>query len=100
VEGKKSLPVLLFLRGDRRRGAIVIRCFSAARARGSSAEEVEELLSALHGAGVLEEAEAQGRALIREASRVFSGIGEFLPGPSGDPEARKLLGKLGELLIG
>ncbi|MDR2746839.1 MAG: polyprenyl synthetase family protein [Treponema sp.] len=100
VEGKKSLPVLLFLRGDRSRGAIVTRCFSAARARGTSAEEVEELISALRGAGVLEEAEAQGRALIRKASQVFSGIGELFPGLGGDPEARKLLGELGTLLAG
>jgi octaprenyl-diphosphate synthase len=100
VEGKKSLPVLLFLRGDRSREALVTRCFSAARERGIAAAEVEELICALRGAGVLEEAEEQGRSLIREAARVFSGTGESFPGLRGDPAARKLLGKLGTLLIG
>jgi octaprenyl-diphosphate synthase len=81
VEGKKSLPVLLYLHGAdngsdngagglrageaAQRRALVSRCFTKARLGGTEAPEVEELISALNGAGVLEKARAQGSALIR-----------------------------------
>jgi hypothetical protein len=39
------------------------------------APEVEELIAELEGAGVLEEAGKQGRALIGEAREAFSGLG-------------------------
>jgi octaprenyl-diphosphate synthase len=79
VEGKMSLPVLLYLHrcsqdpaGD---AALVSRCFAAARGGGAGAPEVEELIAALEGAGVLEKARGQGLALISEARGAFSGLG-------------------------
>ncbi|MHB9291264.1 putative octaprenyl-diphosphate synthase [Hollandina sp. SP2] len=74
VEGKKSLPVLLYLYRHSDRQEWVTRCFSAARQGGSSAPEIEELISALTASGVLIEATARGRSLIREARAVFSHI--------------------------
>lgn len=99
VEGKKSLPVLLFL-GDgavppperEERAALIRRCFQAARKGGAAVPEVEECIAALDRAGVLEEAERRGRALIAEAGAVFAAL------PAADTGARNLLGGLAELL--
>jgi octaprenyl-diphosphate synthase len=76
VEGKKSLPALLYLHG-RKHGAaaLVSRCFAAARAGGVGAPEVEELIAELEGAGALEEARSRGLALIGEARGAFFGLG-------------------------
>jgi octaprenyl-diphosphate synthase len=75
VEGKKSLPVLLYLhgRGPRNAGELVSRCFQAAGASGIAAPEVEELIAGLDSSGALAEAENRGRALISEAREAFSG---------------------------
>ncbi|MDR0688783.1 MAG: polyprenyl synthetase family protein [Spirochaetaceae bacterium] len=97
VEGKKSLPVLLYLEGHEERGALVARCFAAARSQGEAAPEVEELIGALTRAGVLDEAETRGRALIKEAAGIFSGAFAGLPG---DQNARNLLAELADLLAG
>jgi octaprenyl-diphosphate synthase len=97
VEGKKSLPVLLYLRGHDDRREPVARCFSAARAQGCSAPEVETLIGELTRTGVLDEAEYQGRTLIKEAAALFSGAFTGLPG---DRDARKLLGDLTNYLAG
>ncbi|MDR1788653.1 MAG: polyprenyl synthetase family protein [Treponema sp.] len=67
AEGKKSLPVILFLQGARDRAAQVIRCFTAARAAGVSAPEVNELIAAMEGAGAVEEAARRGKALVANA---------------------------------
>jgi octaprenyl-diphosphate synthase len=88
VEGKKSLPVLLYLhgtgprgenagasrrRGFKERGELVARCFAGAGERGASAPEVEELIAELESAGTLERARERGLELIREAGAVFAG---------------------------
>ena len=72
VEGKKSLPVLLFLHRHPEKRDLVSRCFTAARNGGVSMPEVEELIQELHTAGVLAEAEKRGRVLIAEARAAFS----------------------------
>jgi octaprenyl-diphosphate synthase len=72
VEGKKSLPVLLYLNRYPQKIEQVSRCFSAARSGGVTAPEVEELISALGAAGVLDEARERGLALIAEARQVFT----------------------------
>jgi octaprenyl-diphosphate synthase len=72
VEGKKSLPVLLFLRRRPEKKEMVFRCFNAAHSGGVCAPEVEELIQALMAAGVLAEAEEQGKALIAEAREMFT----------------------------
>jgi octaprenyl-diphosphate synthase len=76
VEGKKSLPVLLYLHSGERdlaaRKALVARCFTGARAGGVVAPEVEELITELEAAGALETARRKGLDLIREAGEVFA----------------------------
>ncbi|MDR3166523.1 MAG: polyprenyl synthetase family protein [Treponema sp.] len=82
VEGKKSLPVLLYLHryGERRDWAA--RCFSAARSGGTGVPEVEEFIAALETAGILMEAREEGLALIRGARDVFRDA--FKKGEAGD----------------
>jgi octaprenyl-diphosphate synthase len=75
VEGKKSLPVLLFLHRYPEKREMVFRCFEAARSGGVNAPEVEELIQALASAGVLAEAERQGKALIASAREAFAAPG-------------------------
>ncbi|GHU78241.1 polyprenyl synthetase [Spirochaetia bacterium] len=98
VEGKKSLPVLLYLHrrsGEASRseaGTLVSRCFAAARIGGTGVPEVEELIGALEAVGVVEEARQKGLALIREAAEVFAA-----PSIAGFPlreEGRRLLAGL------
>jgi octaprenyl-diphosphate synthase len=96
VEGKKSLPVLLYLHRREDRREFVARCFSAARTGGTGAGEVEELIGELEAAGVLEEAKERGLSLIREARRVFA---EFsCPSLPVQREERDLLAGLAELI--
>jgi octaprenyl-diphosphate synthase len=71
VEGKKSLPVLLFLRQQPEKKEMVCRCFAASRAKGAGAPETEELIQAFAASGVIQEAEEQGKALIAGARMVF-----------------------------
>jgi octaprenyl-diphosphate synthase len=87
VEGKRSLPALLYLhrwKHDPARKAAILagRCFAAARSGGVEAPEVEELIAELERSGALEEARGQGLALIGEARRAFSSFG-FAAGGSG-----------------
>jgi octaprenyl-diphosphate synthase len=80
VEGKKSLPVLLYLHGRKDAAALVSRCFQAARTSGIGAPEVEELIAELDRSGALAEAGKRGLSLIAEARGAFSGIpGEASP---------------------
>jgi octaprenyl-diphosphate synthase len=93
VEGKKSLPILLYLHRRRERRSWVAACFSAARIGGTGVPQVEELIGELASEGILEEARNQGRTLIREARSLFAGDGMALPVlPEGD--ARRLLAGL------
>jgi octaprenyl-diphosphate synthase len=87
VEGKKSLPVLLYLSRHPDRRSWVSHCFSAARQGGSGVAEVEALIQALTESGDLSEAAARGRALITEAQTVFTHI----PGATQSGEAVALL---------
>lgn len=75
VEGKKSLPVLLYLHRRPEKRDFTARCFQAARKAGTQAPEVEELIGELDRAGVLQEAEEQGRTLILEAKKILSADG-------------------------
>jgi len=72
VEGKKSLPVLLYLHRYPEKRDFAASCFAAARAKGVEAPELQELIGALQGAGVLEEAREKGLEYIRESRKVFS----------------------------
>ncbi|MDR2143370.1 MAG: polyprenyl synthetase family protein [Treponema sp.] len=98
VEGKKSLPVLLFLHGGDGdgRAAFAASCFKAAREKGAGAAETAEFIGELERAGALEEARQWGEKLIGEAKAAF---GE-MPGAALPPknEAAGLLAGFTELL--
>jgi octaprenyl-diphosphate synthase len=72
AEGKKSLPVLLYLHKKPEQGEFVARCFTAAREGGVSVPETEALIGELEAAGVLKEALEQGLALINKAQNEFA----------------------------
>ena len=80
VEGKKSLPVLLFLKRHPEKKETVRRCFTEVKAAGVSAPETEELIQALAAGGVIKEAEEQGKALIAGSRKVFEETGALLAG--------------------
>jgi octaprenyl-diphosphate synthase len=100
VEGKKSLPVLLYLHGGEtpgtldtaeagRRRALVNRCFSRARTGGVNVPEVGEFIAAIENSGALEKARGRGRALIEEGAETLTA-----PQAGGGPlteEGRRLL---------
>jgi octaprenyl-diphosphate synthase len=98
VEGKKSLPVLLYLSRSPEAGTLTARCFAAARAGGTGVPEVEEFIGALGAAGVLGEAEERGRVLIAEAGKVFSSLPGSCPAGEDSAEARSLLADFTELI--
>ncbi|MBQ5490876.1 MAG: polyprenyl synthetase family protein [Treponema sp.] len=65
VEGKKSLPVLLFLaqnRGD----TTLSDCFEKARNEGIDSPAVEEAIGLLESSGAIDSARSQGILLIQE----------------------------------
>jgi len=72
VEGKKSLPVLLYLNNYPENRERVFGNFRAARAKGVTAPEVEDLIEILSSSGVLAEAEEKGHALIQQSRGVFN----------------------------
>ncbi|MDR2803937.1 MAG: polyprenyl synthetase family protein [Treponema sp.] len=76
VEGKKSLPILLYLHGESEkyeRRRLVLRCFNTAASGGDEADAaVDELTAALNKAGCIDEAAARGIALLAEAEAAFS----------------------------
>jgi octaprenyl-diphosphate synthase len=96
VEGKKSLPALLYLHRYPEKRDFAARCFEAAGARGTAAPETEEFIGALEAAGVLAEARQRGLEYIRESRRVFT-AGEAAGFPLRAP-GRGLLGGLIDLI--
>jgi len=72
VEGKKSLPVLLYLHRYPEKRDFAARCFAAARSQGIQTPETEEFIAALKNAGILEEARAKGLEYIRMSQQTFS----------------------------
>jgi octaprenyl-diphosphate synthase len=94
VEGKKSLPLLLYLRRRPDRRDFAARCFAAARAGGTGVPEVEALIAELEAAGTLDEAREQGLSLIKKAGEEFAAI----PVNPSAAEARGLLPGLANLL--
>jgi octaprenyl-diphosphate synthase len=99
VEGKKSLPVLLYLNQHPKAGDLVERCFAAARAGGTEVPEIEEFIGELSAAGVLKEAETRGLSLIGEAREVFGALpGTPCEADARSSEARELLAGLTNLI--
>jgi octaprenyl-diphosphate synthase len=76
VEGKKSLPILLYMHKYPEKRDMVFYHFHVAKKEGASAPEVDELIQTLSGAGVFQEAEEKGRSLLKETQDIF-GSHEF-----------------------
>jgi octaprenyl-diphosphate synthase len=109
VEGKKSLPVLLYLHGVEagsktpgeglsaaemsQRWALVKRCFNRARTGGVDVPEVEEFIAALESSGALEKARWRGLALIKEGADALT-----MPQIPLQEAGRRLLGKFIDLI--
>jgi octaprenyl-diphosphate synthase len=103
VEGKKSLPVLLFLQGRdeagrRDRAAFAASCYRAAREKGAGAAETAEFIGELERAGALEEARQRGENLIGEAKAAFGEMPGAAAGLPPENGAAGLLAGFTELL--
>jgi octaprenyl-diphosphate synthase len=96
VEGKKSLPVLLYLHNHPERREFASRCFTAAAAGGTAVPEVEEFIAALETAGAIDEARRRGLELIRESGDCFTA--ESAAGFPVNGEGRELLRGLIKLI--
>jgi octaprenyl-diphosphate synthase len=83
VEGKKSLPILLYLTRFPEKREQVFYCFHAAKINGTAVPEVAELIQTLEEAGVLKEAENNGLALIDDARKILSSS-DFTGSPMND----------------
>jgi octaprenyl-diphosphate synthase len=75
VEGKKSLPVLLYLNKNPAKKNIIINAFNEAGRNGITAPEVEELIDLLSSSGALNEAEETARNYIDEARMILTANG-------------------------
>jgi octaprenyl-diphosphate synthase len=73
VEGKKSLPIILFLKdkgaAERR---LVEDTFKAARTNGLGSPAVEHLIALLEQDGAIDRADRQGNALLNDAFAAFT----------------------------
>ena len=98
VEGKKSLPLILYLRQKSGRMDFVTRCFSAARAGGVTAGEVEELIGEMEASGSIEEARKRGTELVEGAAASIRA--DALPAATGgqSEKARELLAGIASLI--
>ena len=72
VEGKKSLPVLLYLNKFPQNKEKIFYCFHVAKNEGSRSLETEELINILNESGVIAEAEEKGKSLLKETQDVFN----------------------------
>ncbi|MCL2411193.1 MAG: polyprenyl synthetase family protein [Treponema sp.] len=71
VEGKKSLPVILFLNKYPEKQKRIFDIFQAAKEKGAAAPEVDEFINLLSSSGVFEEANKMGKSLLDETKKVF-----------------------------
>jgi len=71
-EGKKSLPVLLYMHKYPEKRKKIFYCFYEAKRNGTSVPEVEEMIKILTDAGVFTEAEEKARSLINESRGIFN----------------------------
>jgi len=72
VEGKKSLPVLLYLHKYPEKRDRIFYFFHEAKINGTHAPEVEDLIETLSSSGVLSEAEEKGRSLLKQTQDIFN----------------------------
>jgi len=71
VEGKKSLPLLIFMHKFPERRERLFYCLHAARHEGCESPEAEELIGALAESGAIKEAEETGVSLLKKARGIF-----------------------------
>ena len=69
VEGKKSLPILLYLKKYPEMHNKILYCFHVAKREGTRAPEVEELIGNMTAAGVFIEAEEKAVSLLGEMQK-------------------------------
>jgi octaprenyl-diphosphate synthase len=96
VEGKKSLPMLLYMHRYPEKKDMVFHTFIAAREKGTLAPEVEELILALTQSGVLDEAEEKGVNFIARTREIFTSLAQACSAPNN--ESRTLLAGLTQLI--
>ncbi|MCL2720676.1 MAG: polyprenyl synthetase family protein [Treponema sp.] len=72
VEGKKGLPVLLYLQKHPEKREMIFYYFHVAKEEGTRAPEVDDFIDALTGAGVFQEAQEKGQAFLNEAGEIFN----------------------------
>jgi octaprenyl-diphosphate synthase len=72
VEGKKSLPVLLYMNKFPEKRERIFYCFHQAKTFGVTVPEVNELVETLEKAGIFKEAEKKAQSLIKEARDIFN----------------------------
>jgi octaprenyl-diphosphate synthase len=76
VEGKKSLPVLLFLHKYPEKRDRIFYYFHSAKMNGANAPEVEEFIETLTESGIITEAEEKGQSFLKQTQEIF-GSHEF-----------------------
>jgi octaprenyl-diphosphate synthase len=76
VEGKKSLPILLFLHKYPEKRDRIFYYFHVAKTEGTRAPEVEEFIETLTSSGIITEAEEKGLSLLKQTRDIF-GLNEF-----------------------
>jgi len=96
VEGKKSLPVLLFMNKYPERQEKIFYFFHAAKKDGIRVPEVEEFIETLTSSGIVAQAEEKGQSLIKQAREIF-GSNEFA-GSTIDKKGQALIDGLIKLI--
>jgi len=72
VEGKKSLPVLLYMHKFPEKRDRVFYCFHVAKHEGSRAPEVSELMDTMIASGVVAEAEVIGKDMLTKTHEILN----------------------------
>jgi octaprenyl-diphosphate synthase len=72
VEGKKSLPLLLYLHKYPEKRDRIFYYFHVAKTEGAKAPEVEEFIETLTSSGIITEAEEKGLSLLKQARDIFN----------------------------
>lgn len=80
VEGKKSLPVIIYLNRYPEKMNFAVNCFNAARHGGVDAAEVDLFIDELKSKGILEEAAARGNEMIKNGGDFLSEKSALLAG--------------------
>ena len=96
IEGKKSLPVILYCNRDaaaRRRMVALLAACSAPDDADAVPDSVEEAIALMHGAGVIEQARAMARQQYRRVLQRLEAHPELASGPAWDA-LRDLTGTL------